>query len=188
MADTILTLDQLESIFYNLTCQLLGLNPEDPNNFGKVRVSWQKDGTPGWAITDDIAFLRISTLNDPYTQQRDTVYTGGNSGESNVITSYTRVHSIQWIIYGPNSYENANLLRNGLFKSDLSLNNLFLVLDVPVPIRSPELFNGRWWERSDFSVRFNEKAILQGTVPVIQGVNIQIKTEEGVTENVNITS
>lgn len=183
MADTILTLKELNSTFYTLTCQLLGLNPEDQASYNKVRTSWQKDSAPGWAITDDLFFLRITPIDNPYIKQRDVTYSGENK-----TTAYTRVHSVNWIVYGPNSFENAETLRNGLYGADLSSSNLYIVPDIPAPKRVPELFNGRWWERSDLSATYYERVIRQDSITTIQGVNIQIKTEEGVTKNVNITS
>ena len=189
MADTILTLRQLEDIFRNLTCTILGLDPTDPLNAGKVRIAWPSgSGAPAWKITDDVVFLRIAPYNDPYAQQMGTIYTAGSSDTSNVETAYTRVYSVYWIVYGPNSFDNVETIRNGLYSSDLSASNLYVVLDMPVPIRDPEIFDGRWWERSDLSARFNELVQRQGIVPTISSVNIQIKTEEGVTIDANSTT
>lgn len=190
MADTILNLRQLEDIFRNLTCTMLGLNPTDPANNSKVRLAWPTGGAPGWKINDDVAFLRVMSINNPYAKQRDTEYTANTNDELNKIVSYTLPRQVSWTLYGPNSFDNIETIRNGLFESrdTLAASNLALVVDVPVPTRLPELFNGQWWERSDFSAMFYEKVTRQGTIPTIKGVNIQIKTEGGVTENVDTTS
>jgi len=190
MADTILTLKQLEDIFRNLTCTLLGLNPVDPVNASKVRIAWPTGGAPGWKISEAVTFLRVRSVGNEYAKLRDTEYTSNSDSEANEITSYTLPHAVSWTLYGPNGFDNIEKIRNGLFKagSTLAVSNLYLMIDVPVPVRCPELFNGQWWERSDFSATFNEKVTRRSTVPIIQGVNIQIKTEEGVTENVNPTT
>lgn len=192
MADIILTLQQLTDLFYTVTCEILGLNPDDPSSFSKVRKSWQTDGTPAWGINDDVVFIRIKPLNDPYIQQRDTTYTQNTVDLANKITSYTRAHQVFWAVYGPNSFENAEAIRNGLYsdevKSLLKASNISLKLDIPSPDHVPELYNGRWWERSDLSARFCEKVTRQTTVPYLQGANIQIKTEEGVTLDANTTT
>lgn len=188
MSDMILTLRQLEDAFRNLTCAMLGLDPSAPVNADKVRIAWPIGGAPAWKIDDDVVFLQITPANDPYIQQRDITYTGGNNDSSNVITSYTRAHAVHWILYGPNSFDNAEKIRNGLYNADLSASSLYVVLNIPAPIRAPELFNGRWWERSDLSATFYETVTRQGTVPVIHGVKITIKTEEGVSEDVNPTT
>ena len=72
MADIILTLKQLEDIFRNLTCTILGLNPVDPINASRVRVAWPTSGAPGWKITEDVAFLRVRSAGNEYSRQRDT--------------------------------------------------------------------------------------------------------------------
>jgi len=190
MADTILTLKQLEDIFRNLTCTTLGLNPTSPINNDKVRLAWPTGGAPGWKITEDVTFLRVMATNNSYSKQRDTDYTPNSDSEVNEITSYTRPLQVSWTLYGPNSFDNIEAIRNGLFKAKetLTASNLHLVIDVNVPIRCPELFNGQWWERSDFSATFFETVRRQGTIPTIQGVSIQIKTEEGVTIDVDSTT
>lgn len=186
MADTILTLKQLEDTFRNLTCTLLGLNPASSESNDKVRISWPTGGSPGWKITEDVLFIRVVATNNAYSKQRDTEYTPSSDSEINEITSYTLPLQVSWIVYGPNSFDNIETIRNGLFKA--SIPNIKLVIDVPVPLRCPELFNGRWWERSDLSVMFYETVHRQGTIPTLQGVNIQIKTEEGVTIDANSTT
>lgn len=190
MADTILTLKQLEDIFRNLTCTLLGLNPVDPVNNSKVRLAWPTGGAPGWKITDDVVFLRVRSTGNEYSKLRDTEYTPGVDPDINKITSYTLPRAVSWTCYGPNSFDNIETIRNGLFSagSTLSTSNLSLVVDVPVPVRCPELFDGRWWERSDFSATFFEKVTRQSTISTIQGVNIIVKTEGRVTINVNTTT
>ena len=190
MADTILTLKQLEDIFRNLTCTLLGIDPANPANNSKVRLAWPTGGAPGWKITEDVAFLRVVATNNSYSKQRDTEYTPNSDSEVNEITAYTRPLQVSWTLYGPNSFDNIETIRNGLFKAKdaLSASNIALVIDVSVPMRCPELFNGQWWERSDFSATFYETVRRQGTIPTIQGVNIQIKTEEGVTIDANATT
>lgn len=190
MADTILALKQLEDIFRNLTCTLLGLNPIDPINSDRVRIAWPTGGSPGWKITDDVTFLRVRSIGNEYAKQRDTEYTSNSESQANEITSYTLPRLVSWTVYGPNSFDNIETIRNGLFKakSILAASNLSLVIDVPIPIRSPELFDGRWWERSDFSATFYEKVTRQLTIPYLQSANIKIKTEKGVTIDVNSTT
>lgn len=178
MADTILTLIQIEDLFRKVTSQMLGLNPSSPSSQDVVRISWPADGQPGWKQTEDITFLKINTHDDPVNKQRDVLYSNKDQYNANRKVGYTRVHTVKWTIYGPHSYENAETIRNGLYlpahKITLAQSNMFLVLDVEAPTRFPELFNGRWWERTDFEARFNEKVIRTGTTPYITTVVPQI--------------
>lgn len=182
MADTILTLKQLEDVFRNLICTLLGLNPVDPLNAGKVRIAWPTGGAPGWKITEDVMFVRVSLANDAYTKQRDKVFTPNTSSLVYATTCYTRAIRVSITAYGPNSFDNLESVRNGFFNAteELAKNNLYLILDVPNVVRVPELFNGQWWERSDISVMFYEKVTKQATVPVVATANIGIVDATGI--------
>lgn len=174
MADTILTLKQFEDVFRNIICTLLGLNSIDPLNASKVRIAWPTGGAPGWKIADDVIFIRARTVSDPYTKQRDTVYSPNTSSTLNNITCYTRTIGVSLTAYGPNSFDNLEGVRNGFFKQaeELARSNLYLIIDVPLPTRLPELFNGQWWERSDLTVMFYEKVTIQSTVPAIGEADI----------------
>ena len=93
-------------------------------------------------------------------------------------TGYTRVHKINWTLYGPNSYDNADLIRHLIFDakytSEFKKKNLFLITDVPMPTRMPELYKKRWWERTDFSATFNESVIRRSKVPILTGAEVTI--------------
>lgn len=181
MADQILSQQQIEDIFQSLTTSLTSLDP----NSG-IRISWQQDGAPGWPIKYDVAFIRAVRVPDPITRQRDTNYQVQDPTTIQMTAAYTRVHMISWIVYGPNSDTNIELIRDGLFlpaaKLTLAQNNLYMVLDVPPPQYVPELFNGQWWPRYDLQVRFNELVERYSTVPSIASVNITVETDDGIKE------
>ena len=179
MADTILTIRQLEDIFQRITTEILGLDPNDTANASKVRIAWPTCGAPAWKITDDVVFIRVNNADDPITRQRDVEYSSIDADTANKKVHYTRVHSIKWILYGPNSFDNAETVRNGLylpqFKEGLAKNNLYLITDVPAPVRIPELFNGQWWERTDLTAAFNGMVVRITTVPYIKSADVIIK-------------
>lgn len=178
MADLILSLQQIEDLIWNLTMQMLGYNPSDmsTSNQSKVRMAWPSEGAPAWQRTDDVAFLRINNFEDPITMQRDIEYQNYDVDNANQIVSYTRVHQVQWVLYGPNSFDNAEKIKNALFRQDIKKQynalNLYLVLDIVPPIRLPEPFNNQWWERTDFTAKFNEKIEVSATVPYLKSVDI----------------
>jgi hypothetical protein len=178
MADTILTLKQLEDAFYNLTCTVLGLDPLDPNNLGLVRIAFPEDGAPAWGIDDNIVFIQVTAIDNKLARGQDIIYTGNDNVSISQQTGYTRVHKVAWSLYGPNAYDNADLLRYNLFSqtytTQLLLQNLFLITDVPMPQRTPELYNGQWWERTDFYAEFNELVIRESVIPNIASPNFVI--------------
>ena len=53
-----------------------------------------------------------------------------------------------------------NLLKDGFFYEsvhrNLAQHDVFIVPNLPVCTRIPELFAGKWWDRWDITLRFNE--------------------------------
>lgn len=174
MADTILTLTQLENLFQSVTSQILGTT--DPS---AVRIDWPADGAPSWKINDDVCFIRIDFDDDPITRQVETSYEPLDSDNATVNQSSMDVIGVDWIVYGPHSFDNARLIRNKLFdptyKDILAASNVALVTDIAMPRRVPEFFNGQWWNRTSFSANFNELVVRQSSVPYLQSANVQVK-------------
>lgn len=172
-----MTLVQLKEFFKSLIMQILGLDIASKIDLSKVRNSWPTNGAPSWKITDDICFLQINNQADDISKQFDTKYTVQSGYDLNENISYTKVHKVDLILYGPNSFENAEIIKNALYTSSkyrilLGQNSMSVVQDVNIPIRSPELFQGQWWERTSFSVNFNEFVTTTSTIQAIQTVNI----------------
>ena len=180
MANQILTLKQIEDFFQNITSLMLGLDMTQQINQGKVRISWPTGGAPSWKITEDIIFLRITPIDDKMARQLNVIYNVDELDNSYLKKKigYTRVHKIDWTLYGPNSYDNADIIRNLIFDfdymSEFKEKNLFLITDVPMPTRLPELYNSQWWERTDFSATFNESVIREKQTPFITGTDFKI--------------
>lgn len=179
MADIINTLKDMEELFWTVTSKILGLDTTLAINQGKVRRSWQTSGVPSWKITEDITFIQILPLNDDFAKQRDVGYSSSDSENAKRSVNYSRVFSIGWTCYGPNSFDNIEIIRNGIFlptyKDIIKKKNMFLVTDVGMPQRVPELFNGQWWERCDLQVRYNEGVERSTIVPYLQTAKIQIE-------------
>jgi hypothetical protein len=176
--DTVLTLKQIEDIFFTETCKMIGLDPTLQENQNKVRLAWPTAGSPAWKINEDIVFIRITPIDDKMARTQDILYNTNASDYALKSVGYTRVHKIDWTLYGPNSYDNADLIRSKILNNDylvdFSAYNLYLVPDVPMPVRLPELYNGQWWERSDFSASYNETVIRRSQKPYFVSTNIQL--------------
>jgi hypothetical protein len=179
MADTILTIQEINSFFWSLTVQMLGLDPAAPANQDRVRKAWPVKGSPTWKIDDNVAFLLVNYDDDSITRQVDVSYINVGTDTADRVMSYTRVLRINWICYGPNSFNDMDLIRSSLFLPKftqlLAASNLALITEVPVPMRSPELFNGQWWERTSFYARFNELVVRHSSVLYLKSADVQIK-------------
>jgi hypothetical protein len=132
--------------------------PLPPNYYG-VRFSWQRQGQPFPNPDEDAVFIRAIEVDDLYNRIRDVHYEQTEDSYTK-ITNYTRVWEVFWCIYGPTSFDNARKVRTRLFDQDIhdlfAQSQLYLVTDPTAPQRIPEEKNGQWWERVDFSARFNE--------------------------------
>src|SRR5579859_1245107 len=150
---------------------------EKGNPFSAVRVAWQPMGQPSCTNTDDIVILRFTDEDDPYNRVRDVRY-GANKQK---IVTYQRTWRCHFVIYGPNSYDNARLIHSALMTNDsthdtLTAANLFFVPDPVAPQRVPEIFQSVWYERVDFSVLFNEGVTESDTYQTVLSTHIFIET------------
>ncbi|WP_062306578.1 phage neck terminator protein [Alicyclobacillus sendaiensis] len=177
MADTVLSLEQLEDFFQSWTGQALGTT--DPS---AVRIGWPTDGSPGWQVADDVCFLMVQYTDNSYTRQIQTEYDPLDAANAQVSQVYTVGIRATWTFYGPNAWSNADLVRASLYRDAttqmLAANNLSLIPDVPMPVRVPELFNGQWWNRVTFFADFYELVIRQTSVPYIAEVDVTVASED----------
>ena len=179
MADQVLKLKEIERVFVEITCEMLDIDLSKKENHHKVRKAWPTNGAPAWSIDEDIVFLRITPVDDKMARQQNIIYNPHEQDQAYAKkqTGYTRVHKVNWTLYGPNSYDNADIIRHLIFDYDymkkFKAKNLFLVTDVPMPTRLPEYYSGQWWERTDFSATFNEAVIRESKVPYITGTDIR---------------
>ena len=177
---TPLTPVALNILFQAMTIKALGL-PD--SSFNLVRVDWQTEGQPFQKIDEDICYLRSVEEDDDYNRVRDEEAVTLDSDSVQVITSYTRVWAAYWTFYGPNSNDRARVIRSMLFKAEshdtLAEQNLYLVTDPSAPVRAPELFQERWWERVDFSARFDEAVQEVETVGAIKSAEILVQDLNG---------
>lgn len=178
MTDTNMSISDLESFFWNLTIQMLGLDPNAPENQDRVRIDWQKNGAPAWRIDQDVCFLMVAYDDDAITRQTEVSYEAADDLNATRSQSYTRVLRVSFVCYGPNSFGDADTIRSSLFQPQftelLQSNNLALILDVPSPMRAPELYNGQWWHRTSLYARFNELVIKTSSVPYLQSADVQV--------------
>jgi len=178
MSDIVLTLRQAEDFFQRLTLQLLGVPANAPKKDSRVRIGWPEKGAPAWKQNEDVTFLLLTYDDDMITQQQHVTYQPNGLDSINRTVEYTRVLRVNWICYGPNSFDDADKIRSGLYlppsSEALIKSNMALIMDVPSPMRSPELFNGQWWDRSSFYARFNEKVTRRSEIPTLKSADIQI--------------
>jgi hypothetical protein len=156
------TIDLLAA-FYST---LLTVNPQGvtaPNpviDFSYVRVGWQTTGQPAHVPQQDVVYLLATEVDDEYNKNRDVNFVYNVETLVDIITTYVRVWKIQVVCYGPNSFQNARVIKSGQFSQPvhdfLASQRLYLVTALPDIRRIPENYAGQWWERCDLNLHFNE--------------------------------
>lgn len=171
--------EELENLFRKVTLEMLNL-PDNLANASRVRISWGQIGAPAWGIGDNVAFLRVYPSDGPYNRPKDIQYRNNDSASLIRSEHYTNIIAVDWIFYGPSSYDDADVVRNELSNNEtLIKNNVFYVFDRRAATRTPELFNGQWWERSNYTGYFYEQVVRESAIPTIAAAPVTIKTEEG---------
>lgn len=148
----------------------------NPYNF--ARISWPTGGAPAWGITEDIVFIQIVEVPNLYSEQLNTKYLPLDNDNVNQQTSFTRVLEVNWVFYGPNSYDYASSVRPQigyqLFHDILARQGVYLIPGHYTPKRIPELFEGQWWDRSDVTMPFNVLTVRNLEVPYIIETDITV--------------
>ena len=164
MAEISKTSVEIEDLFRLIVCTILGLDTETTNE--RIRFPWGSHlpaavgSAPYWNREEDILFIYALPHDDPYNRPRDRHYVDRGDAGLVQLEEHTDVHEVLFVNYGPNAYETARNIRNGLYRNDIRVlmqrNHFSLVTDVPAPRRVPELMDGAWWNRVDLSAVFNE--------------------------------
>ena len=195
--DVYQTLDQLNKIFQQMLLDMLGYvktgSPADydPTAFYFVRVSWPTEGAPAWKITEDIVFIRVVEEDHAINREREVENTRVDDLLLNEKTSYTRVVSLAMVFYGPNSFEHAQTVRDGVFddryRLPLAKEKIFPIPDIVAPRRIPEAFQAQYWERTDLELRFNEKISKNRDISTIGSAEIVVYDHSGEIADITVT-
>jgi hypothetical protein len=177
MAETILTLNELGDLFYDLTIAMIGAEAD-------VRRTWSTYGAPAFEVTENVTFYKIYDVESTMTKLREDEYLVSGSPDTWYLeTSYTRTLEVKWIFYGPDSWDRARMVRDGLYfqenRNILSLRNIYVVPQFDPAKRVPELFQGLWYERMDLTVQFNELVTISREIPYIESVEIGLYDGSG---------
>lgn len=181
MAEIIKTIEEIEDIFRVLVLNILKLDPSKSHK--RIRFPWGSDlkysgnTAPYWNRDDDVCTITLLPQDDSYNRNRDRKYIDKGGRDLIQVEEHTDVHHVLFANYGPNAYECARDIRDGLFREDvrryLKQNNFSLVTDVPSILRIPELVNGEWWNRVDCSAVFNEYVRRETPINAIEEINIK---------------
>lgn len=186
MTSTGLTDTQLATILQSLFVQCLGIDPTtDTNAYSRVRIDWPVPGQPGFVVTDDVAFIRVTESDEPYNAAHEVQQAGASDDDGNYVegTIYTRVWGVNVACYGPNSYDHIRQIKACLYQDFthdiLASSNLYVLPVTGTPSRNPEFFDSQWWPRTDFQFSMYEEIADGLNLLSVKSVEIIGSDEDG---------
>jgi len=188
-----LTPKQLEVIMQATTCTMLGIDPATDTLAGsKVRIGWQVAGQPyAQDPSVDVCVLRAVEEDNLYDKLRDRQLIVNDDEIDISEEQYTRVWHIFWVLYGPNSFDHARMIRSGILNDsihdNLATSNIYAVPEISAPIRVPEVSNGKWWERVDLECLFYENVLEDTVVNTVLSSEVILDTPAGVAADFTVT-
>jgi hypothetical protein len=63
------------------------------------------------------------------------------------------------------------------YRYELAAEKIYLVTDVEEIRRTPENFQGQWWERADMQLKFNELIIIEKQINSVDSVEVEANQE-----------
>jgi hypothetical protein len=187
------TPDDVHLIFQPLVAQILGFDTvANPTGaYSAVRVSWQQEGQPAFGINEDVCCLAASlATDDEFARVRDAVYAPNNATSVLRQMGHTAVWHLRCTLYGPNCVARAGLILSAIaldwVSAVLANKNLYIVPEWQQPVYAPEQFQGQWWKRCDFDLKFNELVTESITADTAAGVDVTVLTDTGLSTAVHI--
>jgi hypothetical protein len=176
------TLAELQATMQAVTRTITGIDGK------KVRIAYQQDNQPSREIDQDIIYLSIKPVDNLYDKQIESVY--DPDYEINEFY-YTRVMECTWSCFGPDSFQNADLIRFSIvqdaIRAALRPYQIFPVPGIVAPDRVQYLFQGQWWERSDLRVLLYVLTLRTISTAYFLGAEINLYDEDGLQRVANIS-
>lgn len=167
----------------NLTNVNVNLFATEPSANTKCRIAWNTEGAPAWSVGQDVISIQCIHEESTYTSIRDRVWQ--DNDESSLIQQdmYSNAWRVEFVGRGPDAFNSIQLIRTSLvqdFSHDmLATSNLYLVPELSRIVRTPENFEGQWWEVTTFHAKFFEQVNESLIVPSIASAEIIVENQNG---------
>ena len=178
-----LTLKELQDIYWRQLMILLRHDPDSKKQQDQVRLAYQEDSQPFHDYRRNVCYFYVQAADDPINRQIDTTYSPIDDTKTQQINSYNRVITVDIILYGPDAYDQAVLLRMDLLEPtlnwDLAAKGLSITPDMAEPQQMWEPYNNKWWPRVDMQVRYNNLVTDERhTVNYLSSADITVVSEQ----------
>lgn len=148
-------MNEIEEIIYDVVKAIL------PNfNQNNICREHQAFGQPSFSNTEDRIFFDVIESESNIAKE---IYFEDNY--NSVKDSIERTHgktitiNVKFVVYGPHSYNNSLLIRDGFFlestRKTLREHDIFIVPYHQLALFYQEQLNGVWYQRYDFEITFN---------------------------------
>lgn len=176
MANVIKSVDYFDSFFADLIQNILGATQD------KVRISYAEEGQVSFPITDNICFVHTMLEGNFVSKfkNQSLEYIGAEDVFVHSLSSM-RVLYLKIVFYGNQSTVNSILVSESMHLDNilqkLYNEDLAIIGDRTKLIKTHELINGRWWERTDLDLYFYNSVIVEEKPDPIDEVDITITDE-----------
>ncbi len=155
------------------------------------RIAWNTDGAPAWSVGQDVISVQIVEEDDQYNRIRNRWNTENNDVSVTQNDQYTRCWEVTFIARGPGAFDSVRLIKSALlqdFTHDiLQASQVYLVPDLPAPVRTPELFEGQWWQVTTLKCSFYEQVNETLTVQTVVSTEVIVENKDGVIADFTVT-
>lgn len=177
---TIRSISEFEDIIQPLFVRALGWDISSPDKSNDVRIGWQTEGAPAFGVNDNVVFITAVPVDNQINRQHD-ILLENSSSDLLQTKGFTRVMAINVIAYGSDCVSNLLTIKMAMFDDDyryeLAAEKIYLVTDVEEARRTPENFQGQWWERADMQLKFNELIIIEKQINSVDSVEVEANQE-----------
>lgn len=183
MAQTVLTMEQVEDIMLEAARQILGI----PDDNSTVRLAYGARSPTGSApmhdVKKNVVYITVNLTDDGYGKQHHISYENAEGADKLVeVDEYTEEYSVAFSCYGTEAAENARKLRDSLYseknKEYFSRYNLHFTVGSTQLAAAREIIDTIWVTRCDFTVMFYAYVRVEraDAVDWYENVDIKFKT------------
>lgn len=163
----------------------------DPAANTACRIAWNTDGAPAWSVGQDVISVQIVEEDDQYNRIHNRWNTANNDVSVTQNDQYTRCWQVTFIARGPGAFDSVRLIKSALlqdFTHDiLQASQVYLVPDLPAPVRTPELFEGQWWQVTMLKCSLYEQVNETITVQTVVSTEVIVQNKDGVIADFTVT-
>ena len=176
---------EIEDLMKSVARLLLNLPITDNTTVRIPYGATSKTGSaPAHNPQSSVCYIYVSPTDDGYGRQHHIRYINGASNDDGMTEAdeYTEEYAVIFSCYGPDSYDRARLIRDGLYgiavKNLLGAEKIYLKAGLPPLVQTHEIVNTQWVKRCDVTATFYAYVRIEreNAVQPIEHVTITLQT------------